>query len=99
MGNKINYCGCLDFQISQGGQETCIYIYEVETALNVSGSNTTSHGPQIPDLLGQSGDSVQLSLTVDSDLEVNELYTANIIADGLEKSLATIEFSKLCDLL
>ena len=64
----------------------------------MSGSNTTSHGPQIPDLLGQSGDSVQLSLNVGSGLVVNEIYSASIVANGLEKSSATIEFSKLCDL-
>ena len=64
----------------------------------MSGSNTTSYGPQIPDLLGKSGNSVQLSLTIDSGLKVNELYSSNIVTDRLEKSSATIEFSKLCDL-
>ena len=97
MWNKIN--GCLGSQISQGGQDTCICIYEVQTTLNVSGSNTTNHGPQIPELLGQSGDSVQLSLNVDSGLEINKIYCANIVTDGIEKSSATIEFSKLSDLL
>ena len=82
-------------QINQGRlQETCICIYEVQTALNVSGSNTTSHGPQIPELLGNSGASVQLSLTINSNLEINELYSTSIVANGLEKSSATIEFSK-----
>ena len=65
----------------------------------MSGSNTTSHGPQIPDLLEQSGDSVQLSLTIDSNLEVNEIYSANIGVNGLENSSATIEFSKSHDLM
>ena len=61
----------------------------------MSGSNTTSHhGPQIPDLLGKSGDSVQLSLTVDSGLEVNEIYSAKIVASGQEESSATMAFSK-----
>ena len=57
--------------------------------------NTTDHGIQIPTLVQYSQSSVQLSLTVDSDLVDNERYSANITgisAEGGEDFSVTIEF-------
>ena len=57
--------------------------------------NTTDHGIQIPTFVQYSQSSVQLSLTVDSDLVDNERYSANITsvsAEGEEEYSVTIEF-------
>ena len=80
---------------------TCFCIYEVETTL-VSGSNTRSHGQQIPGVIEYSETSVQLSLLVDSNLVANEQYSAIITAistNGEAESSGTIEFSKLLYIL
>ena len=74
----------------------CFSIYEVETTL-VSGSNTTSHGQQIPGVVEYSETSVQLSLVVDSNLVANEQYSAIITAinmNGETDSSGTIKFRK-----
>ena len=60
--------------------------------------SNTSHGVQIPQLLGQSASSIQLSISVTSNLDANQLYSAIIttISDEVEiNSNGTIEFSKL----
>ena len=60
--------------------------------------SNTSHGAQIPRFSGQSEFSAELSLTVNSDLKFNELYSAIItsISDDQEiDSIGTIEFSTL----
>ena len=57
-----------------------------------------SHGAQVPQLLGQSASSIQLSISVASNLEVNQLYLTIIttISEEVEiDSNGTIEFSKL----
>ena len=59
--------------------------------------SNTSHGAQVPHLLGQSISSIQLSISVSSNLEANQLYSAIIttISDEVVvDSNGTIEFSK-----
>ena len=59
-----------------------------------SAVNITNHGIQIPGIQ-YSESSVQLSLTVDSDLVVNQQYTATITTineDGARGHNVTIEF-------
>ena len=71
-------------------------MYEIKTSV-LSKANTTTHGVQIPRVVEYSRSSVHLSLTVDSDLLVNELYLATITAinaGGEKNSSVTVEFSK-----
>ena len=61
--------------------------------------SSTSHGAQIPQLIGRSNLSAYLTLTIHSSLAVNELYVANIttIISGTDEetnSIGNIEFSK-----
>ena len=74
---------------------TCFLVYEVKTSL-LSEANTTNHGVQIPRVVQYSQlISVHLSLTVDSDLLVNELYLVTITAisaDGERNISVTVEF-------
>ena len=59
-------------------------------------NTNTSHGVQIPQLTGQSGTSLQLNLTVNSNLTSNEVYSVIIttISDDEEiNSIGNIEFS------
>ena len=68
----------------------CFCVYEVRT-------NTTEHGPLLSVVKNFSSVSVQLSLTIDSDLVDNELYSANITTnntDRMEITVGTVEFSK-----
>ena len=68
-------------------------MYEVQTT--VMDSNT-SHGVQIPQVSGQSGTIIQLSLTVNSNLTSNKVYLAIIttISDDQEiNSIVDIKFS------
>ena len=61
--------------------------------------STTDHGIQIPEIVLYSQSSVQLSLTVDSDLVVNEQYSATITtinADGERGYNVTVEFGMYC---
>ena len=61
--------------------------------------STTDHGIQIPEVVLYSQSSVQLSLTVDSDLVVNEQYTAMITTintDGERGHNVTVEFGRYC---
>ena len=63
----------------------------------LSEANTTNHGVQIPQVVQYSQSSVHLSLTVNSDLLVNEMYLATITAistDGKRNISVTVEFSK-----
>ena len=76
------------------GTLTCFLVYEVRTSV-LSEANTTNHGIQIPRVVQYSQSSVHLSLTVDSDLLVNELYLATITAisaDGERNTGVTVEF-------
>ena len=68
----------------------CFCVYEVRT-------NTAEHGPLIPVIKSFSINSVQLSLSIDSGLVDNKLYSANITTtntDGMEITVGTVEFSK-----
>ena len=68
----------------------CFCVYEVRT-------NTTEHGPLIPVVENVSSNSVLLSLTIDSGLVENELYSANITTtntDGMKITVGTVEFRK-----
>ena len=61
----------------------------------LSEANTTNHGIQIPRVVQYSQSSAHLSLTVDSDLLVNELYLATITAisaNGERNTSMTVEF-------
>ena len=63
----------------------------------LSEANTTNHGIQIPRVVRYSQSSVHLSLTVDSDLLVNEMYLATITAvnaDGETNISLVVEFGK-----
>ena len=76
---------------------TCFSVYKVESS-PVASLNTTNHGIQIPVAVDYSQSSVQLSLTVDSNLIVNEQYSAiitDIDANGEPLYCLTIEFG-LC---
>ena len=73
---------------------TCYPVYEAVTSL-LSEGNTTNHGVQIPGVVQFSQSSVKLSLTVDSDIFVNEQYLATITAinaDGERNVSVTVEF-------
>ena len=72
-------------------------VYQVITSL-LSEGNTTNHGIQIPTVVQFSQSHVYLSLTVDSDLFINEQYLAKITAittDGGSNVSVTIEFGKI----
>ena len=78
-------------------QERCICIYEVLTSFNTSsGSNSTNHGPQIPEVISYSGDAsiIELGLTVAVDLVANEIYSAAIAISSEGNSITTVEFSE-----
>ena len=74
---------------------TCFYVYKIQTILAES---NISHGVQIPQLYGQSKASVQLELTISSNLMANKLYSAIITSvNGDEETnfiQGTTEFSK-----
>ena len=82
-------------QLSEdSGTLTCFLVYEVRTSV-LSEANTSNHGVQIPRAVQYSQSSVHLSLTVDSNLLVNELYLATITAinaDGERNTSVTVEF-------
>ena len=72
----------------------CFLVYEVKTSL-LSEENTTNHGIQIPRVVQHSQSIAHLSLTVDSDLLVNEMYLATITAintDGEKNITVTMKF-------
>lgn len=69
-------------------------MYEVRT---IQADTSMSHGAQIPQLSGQSASNLELSISINSNLEVNEVYSAiitTIIDDTEIDSNSTIEFSK-----
>ena len=79
------------FTQSRQSPGLCFCVYEVRT-------NTAEHGPLIPVVEDFTSNSVQLSLTIDSGLVDNEVYTANITTtnnNGMEITVGTVEFSKL----
>ena len=60
------------------------------------GKNATNHhGPRIPKLLGHSVDTIQLSVTVESGLVSNKLYTTSLFTCGAETPKLVTEFSKM----
>ena len=74
---------------------TCFSVYKVESTLVLSPNTTTNHGIQIPRVVDFSQSSVQLNLTVDSDLMINKQYSAMIIdvdANGEPLYNVTVEF-------
>ena len=74
---------------------TCFSIYKVESLLRASEQNTTNHGIQIPRAVKYSPTSIQLSLTVDSELVDNEQYSAiitDVNANGESLYNVTMEF-------
>ena len=74
----------------------CFFVYKIES-FPLSAANTRDHGIQIPLIVNYSRTSVQLSLTVDTELTVNEEYHAIISAvdaDGEANFNETIEFGK-----
>ena len=59
----------------------------------------TNHGAQIPQITGQSDISVELSLTLNSNLIMNQLYSTiitTISGDEEVDSIGAIEFSMSC---
>ena len=73
---------------------SCFPIFKVES-YPLSAARTIDHGIQIPGVVQYSQSTVQLSLTVDSDLVVNEQYSATIIAvnaNGQKGHNVTVEF-------
>ena len=83
------------------GVQTCFLVYKVETSLPLE-VNATKHGIQIPGVVQYSQSSVNLSLTADSDLLVNEQYLATITAinaDGEPNISVTVEFGNTMCLL
>ena len=75
---------------------TCFFVYKIESS-PLSAANTTDHGIQIPLIVNRLQTSVQLSLTVDTELTVNEEYHAIISvvdADGEANFNEIVEFGK-----
>jgi hypothetical protein len=82
--------------LSEDSDDTCFLVYEVKTSV-LQEANATNHGVQIPGVVQYFQSSVYLSLTVDSDLLVNEQYLATITAidaDGERNVSVTVEFGK-----
>ena len=75
----------------------CFSVYRVESLqVHESNLNTTHHGLQIPKH-SQTNNIIQLSLTVDSDLEVNKQYYVIITAlnaNGEADYNVTVDFGK-----
>ena len=87
----------ISLQTRMDEEGLCFFIYEVETTPSPTPAeaNATNHGKQIPELKEASGQ--LLSLTVNSSLVVNELYSATIrviTSDGSADSIGVIDFSK-----
>ena len=81
-------------KLLENNENTCFPVYNIETSPLLA-ANTTDHGIQIPEIVQYFQPGVQLSLTVDSNLLVNELYLATITAinaDGKRHHNVTVEF-------
>ena len=77
----------------------CFNVYDVQIlAALASGSRLiTDHRQQLPVIENYSPDSIQLRLTLDSDLVNNEPYSVNITStkdDGVVHSIGTVRFSE-----
>ena len=75
---------------------TCFFVYKIESS-PLSAASTTDNGIQIPLIINHLQTSVQLSLTVDTELTVNEEYHAIISAvdaDGEANFNEIVEFGK-----
>ena len=84
-------------QVLDNSGITCFSVYKVKSS-PVASLNTTNHGIQIPVAVDYSQSSVQLNLIVDSNLIVNEQYSAiitDIGANGEPLYNLTVEFG-LC---
>ena len=64
-------------KLLENNDMTCFPVYNIETS-PLSAANTIDNGIKIPGVVQYSQAHVQLSLTVDSDLVVNEQYSATI---------------------
>ena len=75
--------------------KSCFFVYRIKTS-PLSTSNITDHGIQIPQIVNYLQPSVQLSLTIDTKLVVNEDYNAifaTINANGeTDNSETIVEF-------
>ena len=76
-------------------EETCYFVYRIETSTTLA-PNSTDQGIQIPSILNNySQTRVLLSLTLDTELLVNEEYCAifgAVNANGEANSSNTIKF-------
>ena len=76
-------------------EETCYFVYRIETSPTLA-PNMTDQGIQIPSIVNNySQTKVQLSLTVDTELLINEEYCAifsAVNANGEVNSSNTIKF-------
>ena len=76
---------------------TCFSLYMIETTAGSNGSSTVMHGPFIPAINGEAGSAITLSVSIDSNLTVNEVHNASVIAVGVTgspPSTGIILFSK-----
>ena len=74
-------------------------MYEVHTVavLALGSSEITVHNQHLPVVEHYTRNSIQLSVTIDSDLVNNELYSASITSKrdgGLDNSIGIVRFSK-----
>ena len=79
-------------QVSSGGSTNCLNVYTVETT-PMSSMETVMHGPLIPTIT----DALTLTVSVNSNLVPNNVYTAIFITvnvQGSVNSTGLIQFSK-----
>ena len=79
-------------QVSSAGSTNCLNVYTVETT-SMSSMKAVIHGPLIPIIT----DALTLTVSVNSDLVPNNVYTATLITVNVQGSLNStglIRFSK-----
>ena len=64
-------------QLLKESEVICFFAYEIKSS-PLSAANTTDHGIQIPLIVNHLQTSIQLSLTVDTELMANQEYHAII---------------------
>ena len=82
----------LCIQVSSAGSTNCLNVYTVET-VPVSSMEAVVHGPLIPRVT----DALTLTVSVNSNLVPNNVYTATLITfnvQGSVNSTGLIQFSK-----
>ena len=82
----------LCIQVSSAGNSNCLNVYTVETT-PMSSMETVMHGPLIPIIT----DALTLTVSVNSDLVPNNVYTATLITVNVQSSVNStglIRFSK-----